>query len=131
MERSCPEMIAGLRRTLTSATLAFGCLLSTHTVVRGEEGQPPLTEAAVYAIDTLSIPDEAYLEVGALAWLPGDRLAVGTRRGEIWIVEHPAAPQPTWSRFAHVCMRCWDWPGNLTRMPVRVVAGCMPRTDQK
>ena len=37
MERSCPALIAGLRRTLTSATLALGCLLSTHTVVRGEE----------------------------------------------------------------------------------------------
>ena len=44
------------------------------------------SEADAYAIHTLAIPDEAFLEVGALAWLPGDRLAVGTRRGEIWIV---------------------------------------------
>ena len=59
------------------------------------------SEADAYALHTLAIQDEAFLEVGALAWLPGDRLAVGTRRGEIWIVEHPAADEPRWSRFAH------------------------------
>ena len=31
----------------------------------------------------------------------GDRIAVASRRGEIWFVDDPAGEQPTWTRFAH------------------------------
>jgi len=90
-----------LRSPLAARCVMLACLL----LVGGGQavGKEPaaVREADIYAIETLAIPDEAYLEVGALEWLPDDRLAVGTRRGEIWIVEHPAAEKPRWSRFAH------------------------------
>ena len=65
--------------------------------------EPPArpTEADYYRIERLAIPPQAFLEVGALEWLPGDRLAVASRRGEIWVVDDPAGAEPTWTRFAH------------------------------
>lgn len=47
------------------------------------------TEQDYYEIKTLPIPKEIYLEVGGIATLPDGRLAVSTRRGEIWIIENP------------------------------------------
>jgi hypothetical protein len=66
----------------------------------------PAQEADFYPIRTYEIPAEAHLEAGALEWIPpsaGDpgRLAVGTRRGEIWLVRDPAGEKPSWKRFAH------------------------------
>ncbi|MCA9200615.1 MAG: hypothetical protein KDA87_23910 [Planctomycetales bacterium] len=42
-----------------------------------------------YKITELPIPDAAYLEVGALELLPGPKLAVSSRRGEIYLVSQP------------------------------------------
>jgi cytochrome c551/c552 len=47
------------------------------------------TEQDYYEIKTLPIPKEIYLEVGGLATMPDGRIAVSTRRGEIWIIENP------------------------------------------
>ena len=58
-------------------------------------------EKDFYAIDAVEIPAGAILEVGALEWIPDGRLAVATRRGEIWIASDPAAAKPRWQRFAH------------------------------
>ena len=70
--------------------------------VSAEEGAArPATEADFYAIEKLAIPPQAFLEVGALEWLPGDRIAVASRRGEIWVVDDPAGDAPKWTRFAH------------------------------
>jgi glucose/arabinose dehydrogenase len=70
---------------------------------RASRAEPaaPATEADCYAIHALDIPEDAYLEVGALEWIPDGRLAVASRRGEIWMVRDPAADTPTWKRFAH------------------------------
>jgi len=60
-------------------------------------------EQDYYEIKTLPIPKEIYLEVGGLATLPDGRLAVSTRRGEIWIVENPyqkSSHQTYYRRFA-------------------------------
>ncbi len=61
------------------------------------------TEQDYYEIKTLPIPKEIYLEVGGLATMPDGRLAVSTRRGEIWIIENPyqsANHQVHYKRFA-------------------------------
>ena len=47
------------------------------------------TEQDFYEIKTLPIPKDIYLEVGGIATMPDGRIAVSTRRGEIWIVENP------------------------------------------
>ena len=71
----------------------------------GAFGQKPSlkTEQDFYEIKTLPIPQDLYLEVGGLATMPDGRLAVSTRRGEIWIVENPYqkdSHQTNYRRFA-------------------------------
>jgi hypothetical protein len=62
------------------------------------------TEDSYYRLVRFPIPEEISLEVGALELLPDSRLAVATRRGEIWLVDRPFADPPTnlkFTRFAH------------------------------
>jgi glucose/arabinose dehydrogenase len=61
-------------------------------------------EAEYYRIVTLPIPSEIVLEASALEWLPDGRLAVSTRRGEIYMVTGAEADEPVatrFTRFAH------------------------------
>jgi len=63
----------------------------------------PQTEEDYYAIKTLSIPDDIKLEVGGIAILPDGRIAVSTRRGEIWMIENAYSKDgsaPHYTRFA-------------------------------
>lgn len=60
-------------------------------------------ESAYYSIETLPIPEGIVLEVGGMVFLPDGRLAVSTRRGEIWIVKDPyskRADRSNWTRYA-------------------------------
>ena len=56
-------------------------------------------EAHYYQVDYLAPPDGAVLEVGGLAWMPDGRLAVSTRRGQVWLVENALAQDPADARF--------------------------------
>jgi hypothetical protein len=51
-------------------------------------------EADFYRITTFATPPETALEVGAIELLPEDRLALGTRRGEVWIVRGAGQADP-------------------------------------
>lgn len=66
--------------TIALLLLSF-CALAQKPVLK--------TEQDYYEIKTLPIPKEIYLEVGGLATMPDGRIAVSTRRGEIWIIENP------------------------------------------
>ncbi|MBW3628412.1 MAG: auracyanin family protein [Gemmatimonadetes bacterium] len=60
-------------------------------------------EAQYYRIETIPIPEGLSLEVGGMASLPDGRLAVITRRGELWLIENPTmtgGARPTFTRFA-------------------------------
>ncbi|CAL1518839.1 hypothetical protein MMC2321_02584 [Chitinophaga sp. MM2321] len=46
-------------------------------------------EEDFYQIQTVLIPEGIQLEVGGMAFLPNDKLAVCTRRGEVWIISNP------------------------------------------
>nr|WP_092018867.1 hypothetical protein [Pseudarcicella hirudinis] len=48
-----------------------------------------MTEEDYYEIKTLSIPSDIKLEVGGVAPIPDGRVAVCTRRGEVWMIENP------------------------------------------
>ena len=65
-------------------------------------------ESPHYVIEDLPAPPSGeVLEVGCLQTLPGDRLAVGTRRGTILIAHHVSSPDPrqiTWTVFARGLM---------------------------
>lgn len=45
-------------------------------------------EEDYYKIITIPIPRHIELEVGGMVFLPGDKLAVCTRRGEVWIISN-------------------------------------------
>jgi len=56
-------------------------------------------EAASYAVDYLAPPDGSVLEIGGLDFLSDGRLAVSTRRGQVWLIENPLAADPADARF--------------------------------
>ena len=59
-------------------------------------------EAKYYKIVEVPIPDEMALEAGSFEVLPDNRLAVGTRRGDVYLVSgvDDAKPEPTYHLFA-------------------------------
>ena len=82
---------------------AFLLLFSMALGAFAQTKPTPKKEQDYYEIKTLPIPKEIYLEVGGLATMPDGRLAVSTRRGEIWIVENPyqkTSHQTYYRRFA-------------------------------
>lgn len=82
-----------------SKFLAF-LLLILPVFLLAQESSSENQESMYYQIQTLQSPDGAVLEVGGLAFLPNEELAVSTRRGEIWIVENWDSESPNMSRFA-------------------------------
>jgi glucose/arabinose dehydrogenase len=58
-----------------------------------------------YEVLTYELPPGLAMEAAGLAPMPDGRLAVGVRRGEVWVLEHPEARPPTaeavgYKRFA-------------------------------
>lgn len=85
-----------MKKLLTLATLLFA-----HSLAYSQSR--PATEDDYYRIITLPIPESIKLEVGGLAPLPDGRLAVCTRRGEVWLIGNPlmqGSHVPTFKRFA-------------------------------
>jgi hypothetical protein len=60
-----------------------GLVLAT-ALLRGADPQ----ESDYYKITTFDTPKDTALEVGSIELLPGNKLALGTRRGEIWTVSN-------------------------------------------
>src|SRR5438874_9667192 len=83
--------------------LALGFFILSGSVSAQTPPKPP-TEEDYYRLLRFEIPKGEVLEAGALEIMPDGKLAVGTRRGEIWIVDHAAAADPKeakCTRFAH------------------------------
>jgi cytochrome c551/c552 len=63
----------------------------------------PQTEDDFYTIYTLPVPEGILLEIGGIATLPDGRIAIATRRGDVWIVENPSTQNggtPKFTLFA-------------------------------
>src|SRR4051794_16956541 len=76
-------------------------LCITSSLQAGGKGP---TEDDYYPILRYELPAGEVLECGAIEFFPDGKLAVGTRRGEIWVVENALDPDPKnakFSRFAH------------------------------
>ncbi|SKB59468.1 DUF7133 domain-containing protein [Maribacter arcticus] len=61
-------------------------------------------ESDYYEIKTVPIPEGIFLGVGGMAFLPNDKLAVSTRRGEVWTISNPYMKDglvPSFKLFAH------------------------------
>src|SRR5262245_50754039 len=63
----------------------------------------PAAEEDYYRLESLPIPAQAYLEAGALEFMPDGKLAAATRRGEIWMFSNPAGELEAIkaTRYAH------------------------------
>jgi len=57
-------------------------------------------EADFYRVDWLTPPAGSVLEVGGMDFLPDGRLALSTRRGQVWIVANALAENPADARFS-------------------------------
>src|SRR4051812_5287620 len=52
-----------------------------------------------YKIITIPAPEGVLLEAGGVATLPDGRIAVSTRRGDVWVIENPSQINGTPPRF--------------------------------
>src|SRR5690349_15632388 len=61
------------------------------------------TEDDYYKMITIPTPEGVLLEVGGVATLPDGRIALSTRRGDIWVIENAAMENgnsPSYTLFA-------------------------------
>ncbi len=74
-------------------------LLSTAAFKTFAQGTKTPTEDDYYKILTLPTPEGILLEVGGVATMPDGRIAVSTRRGDVWMVENPDMRNGTAPRY--------------------------------
>ncbi len=82
------------------------CLLPATNPVFAQRFRPmkEATEEDYYKLLRYQLPKNEVLEVGAIESLPDGRIAFGTRRGEIWIMDKGLTDDPrqaAFTRFAH------------------------------
>src|SRR5438094_847888 len=63
------------------------------------KGTKPPTEDDYYKLLRFETPKDEVLEAGAIEALPGGKIAVGTRRGEVWIIENGLSDDPKAAKF--------------------------------
>ncbi|HVS36714.1 MAG TPA: hypothetical protein VMS17_14230, partial [Gemmataceae bacterium] len=56
-------------------------------------------ENAFYRMVTLPVPTDCIMEVGGLAFRPDGKLLACTRRGEVWLIEHPESEDADKMKF--------------------------------
>ena len=94
--------IAGCRH-LFRFTFVGVCAACLAVACATAQAADPM-EADYYPIVALDIPEGVVLEAGASELLPDGRLAVSSRRGEIYLVDQPLSQDPAqakFKRFAH------------------------------
>lgn len=87
---------------LDRALITLGMILILSSPAMAQK--KPLTEEDFYRILKFNVPKGEVLEAGAFEILPGDKVALGTRRGEIWLIENAYAADAKdakLTRFAH------------------------------
>ena len=65
-------------------------------------------ESDYYAVEYLTPPDGAVVEVGGMDFFPDGRLVVSTRRGQVWIVKKPLADDPKAAQFQLFAEGLWE-----------------------
>jgi glucose/arabinose dehydrogenase len=90
-----------MRNTLLAASsLLF--LLGTAPFVAAQPKAP--TEDDYYKMHRFTLPEGEVLEAGALEMMPDGKVALGTRRGEIWMIDKALTNNPAdavFTRYAH------------------------------
>ena len=68
------------------------------------EDKPAPKVSDYYTLEEIPIPKGEMIEVGGTEWMPDGRLAVSTRRGEIWMIHNALGDDPKkveFKRYAH------------------------------
>jgi len=79
-------------------------LLFTGSNLLAQQSKKSLTEDDYYELLRYQIPEGVVLEAGAIEIMPDGKVAVSSRRGEIWMIDNAYADDPKqakFSRFAH------------------------------
>ena len=76
----------------------FEIILYVLTVFLGFNSNA--AEQDYYKLTTIPFPKDLKLEISGMAALPGDRMAIAIRKGEVWIAEKLSTGQPVYKRFA-------------------------------
>lgn len=87
-------------RGIQLGTVAIGVLLGLSP--RTVHADPP-TESDFYRMIPFDIPPYINLEAGGLELMPDGKLAISTRRGDIYMIDKPFADPPVdiqWTRYA-------------------------------
>jgi hypothetical protein len=79
--------------------LAFLLTLCVLTASEFANAESAPTENDYYPITTFEVPEGVVLEAGAVQLMPDGKLAVATRRGEIWMVDQPLGKTVTAANF--------------------------------
>jgi hypothetical protein len=85
--------------------IPLSLLLAVLTLPVLGQGKPKVkaakaeTEADYYKLLTFAPPPGEVLEAGAIEIMPDGRVAVGTRRGEIWMIDNAYADDPKQAKF--------------------------------
>ena len=84
------------------ALCLFASLPSLQAEALGEEWGTAEREAEYYRIVEIPVPDPHFIEAGCFATLADERIAVGTRRGDIFVVDGLSEmyPKPVFHKFA-------------------------------
>jgi azurin/glucose/arabinose dehydrogenase len=90
-------------RAVVCGTTLLHAAVAAAQAQRPQESAIAAKESEFYRISTVAVPEGVVLEVGGLETMPDGRLAVATRRGDVWMIENPGSAnggQPHFSRFA-------------------------------
>ncbi len=85
------KLVSACHQALALLALFIGAAVS--------QAQEAPTESDYYPMVSLPIPQHIVLEAGDSEWLPDGRLAVSTRRGDIYLIENPLAKDLEEVRF--------------------------------
>ena len=92
------------------ALLSFGTLYVPCNAARALAQEIPKTqqskptEADYYSLVSFEIPEGVELEATSFQMMPDGKLAVASRRGEVWLIDNPTASKVSanqFKRFAH------------------------------
>lgn len=85
-----------------TALMVVACTTVTHAERLGEYWGTAEQESNYYKIVEVPIPADMALEAGSFEVMPDNRLAIGTRRGDIFLVDgaFKKNPEPRFERFA-------------------------------
>src|SRR5207302_9200332 len=93
-----------IRYSFRLTAVVAGLLLRSDSQGQQKKAPGKAVEADYYKLLSFTPPPGEVLEAGAIEVLPDGKVAVGTRRGEVWLIENAYADDPKeakFTRFAH------------------------------